>query len=694
MVRDPRYDILFEPVRIGPHTAKNRFFQVPHCTGSGYRHPHTLAALRETKAEGGWAVICTEWCTIHPSSDTTVTNSARMWTEEDVRTNALMTQAVHRHGALAGCELAFAGLYSHNLYSRIPPMGPSPRPMVPRDFPCVGRAMDRTDLANVRRWHRRGVRMALEAEFDLVYLYVGHSLTVFTDFLSPRINRRSDEYGGSIENRTRFLREVLEETLEEASGRAAVAIRLCVDEQYGPDAITGEDGRAVVEMLADLPDLWDVNAGGVADMLGSRFRKEGWEEPHIAFVKQVTNKPVVGVGRFTSPDTMASMVRRGVLDMIGAARPSIADPFIPKKIEEGRPEDIRECIGCNICVASHGLTVPIRCTQNPTVSEEWRRGWHPERVPPKGSASRVLVVGGGPAGLEAARVAGARGYDVALAETGSELGGHLNAVARLPGLAEWARVRDWRLGQIGRMTNVEVYRDSQLDAAQVLEFGFEHVIVATGSRWRRDGVGTTNFHPVPGFGSAHVLTPEDVMAGAEVQSPVVIFDDDPYVMGGCLAELLAERGHQVTVVTPHPQVSPWAANTLDLDHIHARLVERGVAIVALHNMTWAEAGSVTIEGMHGEPSRRLAAATVVTVTMRDPLEELYVTLRDDPRALRDAGILSLRAAGDCLAPALLSEAVYGGHGAARALDGPDTTDMPFRIEQVPADFEPPLPWRT
>jgi dimethylamine/trimethylamine dehydrogenase len=175
-------------------------------------------------------------------------------------------------------------------------------------------------------------------------------------------------------------------------------------------------------------------------------------------------------------------------------------------------------------------------------------------VPPKGSASRVLVVGGGPAGLEAARVAGARGYDVALAEAGSELGGHLNAVARLPGLAEWARVRDWRLGQIGRMTNVEVYRDSRLDAAQVLEFGFEHVIVATGSRWRRDGVGTTNFHPVPGFGSAHVLTPEDVMAGAEVQSPVVIFDDDPYVMGGCLAELLAELGHQVTVVTPHPQV--------------------------------------------------------------------------------------------------------------------------------------------
>jgi dimethylamine/trimethylamine dehydrogenase len=187
-----------------------------------------------------------------------------------------------------------------------------------QDFPAHGRAMDRSELCDIRRWHRNGVRTAIEAGFDLVYVYVGHSLTILPDFLSPRINRRTDEYGGSLENRTRLLRETLDEVINQANGRCAVAIRLCVDEQQEPEAINAEDGRAVVEMLAEVPDLWDVNVGGFNDMPGSRFREQGWEEPGIAFVKQVTSKPVVGVGRFTSPDMMVSMIKRGVLDLIGA----------------------------------------------------------------------------------------------------------------------------------------------------------------------------------------------------------------------------------------------------------------------------------------------------------------------------------------------------------------------------------------
>ena len=133
-------------------------------------------------------------------------------------------------------------------------------------------------------------------------------------------------------------------------------------------------------------------------------------------MKGKTGKPVVGVGRFTSPDTMVRQIRSGVLDLIGAARPSIADPFLPKKIEEGRIDEIRECIGCNVCVATYAEGVPIRCTQNPTMGEEWRRGWHPERITAPGSDDRVLVVGAGPAGLECARALGQRGYGVTLAD--------------------------------------------------------------------------------------------------------------------------------------------------------------------------------------------------------------------------------------------------------------------------------------
>src|SRR5262249_5142317 len=176
---------------------------------------------------------------------------------------------------------------------------------------------------------------------------------------------------------------------------------------------------------------------------------------YVTGIKALTTKPVVGVGRFTSPDAMVSQIRRGILDLIGAARPSIADPFLPRKIAEGRLEDIRECIGCNICISGDKPTSPARCTQNPTMGEEWRKGWHPERIPPKQSDARVLIVGGGPAGLECARALGRRGYAVALAEASRELGGRVTRESRLPGLAAWAPGRGYRLPQLQQMPRVE-----------------------------------------------------------------------------------------------------------------------------------------------------------------------------------------------------------------------------------------------
>ena len=219
------------------------------------------------------------------------------------------------------------------------------------------------------------------------------------------------------------------------------------------------------------------------DCGASRFSPEGSHERIVDFVRKRTKRPVVGVGRFTSPDTMVSQIRRGVLDLIGAARPSIADPFLPRKIDEGREDEIRECIGCNICISSWHDGVPVRCTQNPTAGEEWRRGWHPERIGGRRSSDRVLVVGAGPAGLECGLALAKRGYEVAIADAGAEPGGRLLFEAALPGLAEWRRVLDWRLGRLRQLPNVSLYRDSALTAEDVLEFGFEKVVVATGSRW-------------------------------------------------------------------------------------------------------------------------------------------------------------------------------------------------------------------
>src|SRR5262249_28722175 len=272
-------------------------------------------------------------------------------------------------------------------------------------------------------------------------------------------------------------------------GSCAVAVRLTVDELLGPAGMHKEETQEVVGLLAELPDLWDFTLGGWDnDSRSSRFAEEGNQEPYIAGLKSLTSKPVVGVGRFTSPDAMVRQIRKGLLDLIGAARPSIADPFLPRKIEEGHPEDIRECIGCNICISGDMTMSPIRCTQNPSMGEEWRRGWHPERIRPRRSDSRALVVGAGPAGLECARALGQRGYPVALAEAGHELGGRVARECRLPHVSAWGRVRDYRVQQLAKLPAVEIFRESPLAASDVLEFGFPHVVIATGARWRRDGI--------------------------------------------------------------------------------------------------------------------------------------------------------------------------------------------------------------
>ncbi len=689
MTRDPRYDVLFEPVRIGPKTAKNRFYQVPHCTGMGSGLPQTLAAMRGMKAAGGWGVVCTEYCSIHPSACDHPYPQCRLWDDGDIADQALMVDAVHAHGALAGVELWHGGAHALNIYTREGHLAPSARPIHGLD-PYQARAMDKGDIRNLRRWHADAARRAKRAGFDIVYVYAGHGYLP-AQFLSRRCNERSDEYGGSLENRARLLRELIEDTKDAVGDSCAVAVRLMVDELHGPNGITSEiEGRETVELLAELPDLWDVQLGYYPDdARSSRFAKEGAQEPYVAFVKKLTTKPVVGVGRFTSPDAMVSQIRRGILDMIGAARPSIADPFLPRKIEEGRLDDIRECIGCNICIASNGTGVPLRCTQNPTMGEEWRKGWHPEIVTGKAGDGAVLVVGAGPAGLEAARALGSRGYQVHLAEATTELGGRVARETKLPGLAEWIRVRDWRVQQIAKLPNVSVYRDSRLDAAEVREFAVPHVLIATGARWRRDGVGRSHVEPVPGHDRPGVLTPDDVMAGAAVSGPVVVYDDEHYYMGGVVAEALARAGHKVALVTSAGTVSAWTTASLEQPYIQARLLELGVAVYVSHSLVRIEDGAVEIANVYSGAPARLDAASVVMVTARLPSDRLYAELMARQPLLLDAGIRTLIRVGYCLSPGTIAAAVYGGHRAARELDAGEGelthAEVPFRRERIAHD---------
>jgi dimethylamine/trimethylamine dehydrogenase len=673
---DPRYQILFEPVRIGPVTAKNRFYQVPHCTGLGWLRPRMLAALRGMKAEGGWGVVCTEYCSIHPASDDLPHPSASLWDDADIKRNALMTDEVHKHGALAGVELWYGGARTVNWLTREVPLDVSSMPS-PTGDPFQSRAMDKEDIRTLRSWHQQAALRAKAAGFDIVYVYATHGY-MLSHFLSPLTNTRTDEYGGGLENRIRLVREIIEDTKEAVGDTCAVAVRFAVDEGGGKDGepVYG-DRREMLARLAELPDLWDINIADYSYEMGtSRFVKEGALEPYMSFVKSVTSKPVVTVGRFTSPDAMVSQVRRGIVDFIGAARPSIADPFLPKKIEEGRFEDIRECIGCNICYAGDGKGVPIRCTQNPTTGEEWRRGWHPERIAPKGSDAKILVVGAGPAGLEATRALGQRGYHVVLAEAARELGGRVSAECRLPGLSEVARVRDHRIQQIERMSNVEVYRESRLEASDVLAIAADHVVIATGATWRRDGSGRSHPRGIAGLAPLEsIFTPDDIMTGRSPGGRTVVFDDDHYYMGSVIAERLRADGRSVVLVTPAQSVAAWSAYTVERDRVQRRMAELDVESVTNHGLLAFDGREAVMECSLTGRHRRVLADSLVVVTARRANDDLYRALLESTACGTGGAPRTVRRIGDCDAPGIIAAAVYAGHRYARELDAPTDGEL-------------------
>ena len=682
-MREPRYDILFEPVKIGPLTAKNRFYQVPHCNGGGYRDPSAVAEMRRVKSEGGWGVIFTEQVEIHHTSEITPFIELRLWEDKDIPSFVKMAEAIHGHGALAGVELAYPGVNGPNLYSREVPMAPVNMPIMTfTSDPVQARAMDKEDIRNLRAWHRLAYRRAKQAGFDIMCLYGAHGFGVIQHFLSPRINQRTDEYGGSLKNRARLFAELIADAKDEVGDTCAIAVRLSLDEMAGVDGFTNGQLRELVEMHADLPDIWDFAHGTWEACSGtSRFKEEAAQEDLIRGLKQLTPKPIVGVGRFTSADQMVRQIKQGNMDFIGAARPSIADPFLPRKIDEGRIEDIRECIGCNICVTGDMTMGISRCTQNSSFMEEWRKGWHPERMRKVAPEKKVLVIGAGPAGLSAAHRLGLRGYDVSLAEAGTELGGRVTLESRLPGLSAWARVRDYRVGQINKMTNVAVYRDSALTVEDVLEFGAQHICVATGSHWRRDGVARFHLRPLA-LGDVPVFTPDDLMTGKLPKGRVLIYDDDHYYMGGVLAELLVKSGCSVVFATPSVKVSEWTTNTLEQGFIQQRLLNLGVEVKVTRALMSAGDGRAVLSCTYTGREEEVSCDAVVSVTSRSPHDGLLHDLRTKQDKWAAHGIETVRVIGDAEAPSsAIAWSTYAGHRYAEELDEPDRAGaISFRRE--------------
>lgn len=670
------HQILFEPVDIGPKVLRNRFYQVPQCTGFGTDKPLAQAAHRAMKAEGGWAAVCTEYAPIGPDTDQRPAVAAHIWDEQDACRLALMCQAVHEHGALAGIELHHGGTYGQSRESRHPLLAPSqvavggtPRGLTPKE-------MELADIERVQQEWIAAARRARDIGFDIVYVYGAHSY-LLAQFLSPQMNRRSDKYGGSLVNRARMWLETLEGVRAAIGADCAIAARLAVD-ALGPEGPDLQEGIEFVRLADHLVDLWDIVAGASAglariDSGSSRYFPEGYGLQWSAHVRSVTNKPVIGVGRLTNPDTMATAVRDRKLDIIGAARPSIADPFLPKKIEDGRYDEIRECIGCNYCYSRAVYSLNIGCTQNAAAGEEYRRGWHPEHFGRTSQADRsVLVVGAGAAGMECAMVLAKRGFcRVHLVEQHNEIGGTARWISELPGLGEWRRLVEWRDRQLGRLDNAEIITGTRVELSDILNYGVDIVITATGSRWASDGFSSTTYEPVRGVDvfPESVFTPEQIVVERRRPSGhrVLVYDCDGYLIAASLAELLATEGYQVEFVTPYDQVAPVSDEMLEGPFQRRRLHELGVRV---HRNTtvrqYAGCHAICVDE-YGEPVE-VPGESIVLVTQRWSNDRLYLDLIADRARLDAAGIAAVYRAGDCVSPRLLGDAVFDGHRLAREID--------------------------
>jgi dimethylamine/trimethylamine dehydrogenase len=689
MARDPRHDVLFEPLRIGPKTLRNRFYGVPHCSGYGTEKPGSQARFRAVKAEGGWAAVCTEYAPVSRDSDESPYISSRIWDDDDLQNLAVMADGVHEHGALAGLQLVHTGAHAGNRQSRLPTVAPSQLASDYEPF-TVPKALERREIGRIREEWVRGAERAREAGFDIVYVYGGHSYLPL-QFLSPFYNRRTDEYGGPFENRARFFLETIEAVKEAVGDDCAVVVRMAV-EALGPAGVELDEGLAFVSLADPLVDLWDVTIGSIADWAkdsgSSRFYEEGYQLEWTGRMREATQKPVVGVARLTSADRMAEIVASGVWDLVGAARPSISDPFLPQKIEEGRYGEIRECIGCNVCISKSEVGHHLGCTQNATAGEEYRRGWHPERFEPAANRDRgVLVVGAGPAGMECAVVLGKRGFEaVHLVDDAAELGGQMRWVRRLPGLGEWGRVVDWRHGQLDLLRNVEWIPRTRLDAAAVRDYGAAIVVVATGSRWATDGLNAATHDPIPGADASlpHVLTPEQLMLDGK-RPPgerVLVWDCEGYFAGTGVAERLALDGHSVDLATSLHVIAPYTDETLEGPQVRQRLHEVGVRQHRGVQLEEVGPGGVRATDEYGEPFE-LETDAVVLVTQRLSDDALYHELVSAPGALEAEGIEAVYRIGDCVSPRIIAEAVFDGHRLAREIDAENpAVPLPYTRERL------------
>lgn len=656
---------LFSPLRIGPVEARNRVVFGAHFTmfsepapvfGEPGFYGDRLGRYLAERARGGAGIVIAGQAQVHPTTAYQMHNNAVAWDPASVPHFRRLTSRVRAHGALTFLQLAHNGGVNQGPWSKLPAWAPS---HVANSLEAP-KVLEEHEIAELVEHFARSAANAAAGGFDGIEVHGAHGYLIH-EFLSPKSNKRTDRWGGSLENRMRFVVEVLGAVRAAAGPHVAVGLRLVGDEESrtpGDGALGADDAAQIAARLeeAGLVDFLNVSVGisGIG-MVRPLYVPHAFGTYAAARVKQsVKTTPVFTVHRVLTPEEAEGILERGEADAVTVVRALIADPEWANKARDGVTATIRRCTGVNQgCYGNLTLGLPVTCVTNPAVGREDDLG-HGTLVQAS-KKKRVVVVGGGPAGLEAAWVAAARGHEVILLERGPRLGGKIPLAASLPGREEIGDLAAWRVGECERRgVEIRLGVDATADAVLALEPGA--VIVATGGRATRDL--PTKSHPLPirGGDQEHVLDHEAALRRWQsLGQRVLILDAVGFIEAIGLGELLAASGRETRVVTP--LASPMALDRETASYALSRAVQAGLrwspgtALVAIGQ------GEATVMDVLSRRTEPVAADHVVIRTHGLPCDELYTALRGRvPELIR---------VGDAVAVRPADRAIFDGHLAGR-----------------------------